>query len=74
MAHGGYGKRRVAGRKPSGSGGSSHRSKGLGVSKKPKTVSIKNQIRSIERILHKVCIPNSIWCSNGVAPLYTGYN
>lgn len=53
MAHGGYGKRRVAG------GG--RRSKGaLGVDKKkannklkPKTVSIKNQIRSVERMLRK---------------------
>ncbi|XP_059447228.1 rRNA-processing protein EFG1 isoform X2 [Corylus avellana] len=49
MAHGGYGKRRV---NPAG-----RRSKGLGVEKKPKpkpkSVSLKNQIRSIERMLRK---------------------
>lgn len=51
MAHGGYGRRRVAERKPLG-----RRSKGLAVEKKPKpkSVSIKNQIRSIERMLRKV--------------------
>ncbi|KAK9287973.1 hypothetical protein L1049_016418 [Liquidambar formosana] len=48
MAHGGYGKRRVAERKPV-----SRRSKGLGVEKKPKSVSLKNQMRSIERMLRK---------------------
>ncbi|XP_034686297.1 rRNA-processing protein EFG1 isoform X1 [Vitis riparia] len=48
MAHGGYGKRRVAERKPE-----SRRSKGLAVDKKPKSVSLKNQIRSTERILRK---------------------
>ncbi|XP_042514614.1 rRNA-processing protein EFG1 [Macadamia integrifolia] len=48
MAHGGYGKRRVAERKPS-----SRRSKGLGVEKKPKSVSLKNQMRSTERMLRK---------------------
>ncbi|KAF7151187.1 hypothetical protein RHSIM_Rhsim02G0032600 [Rhododendron simsii] len=59
MAHGGYGKRRVAGRKPKpvGASSSSRGSKGLGVDKKakpkPKSVSIKNQIRSIERMLRK---------------------
>lgn len=47
MPHGGYGKRRVAGRKPS----NSQRSKG--VAKKPKTASLKNQIRSTERLLRK---------------------
>lgn len=46
MAHGGYSKRRV---KPA-----SRRSKGLGMAKKPKPVSLKNQIRSIERLLKKV--------------------
>ncbi|XP_010542913.1 PREDICTED: rRNA-processing protein EFG1-like isoform X2 [Tarenaya hassleriana] len=51
MAHGGYGKRRVAERKNT--AGSSRRSKGLGVEKKPKNVSLKNQIRSIERMLRK---------------------
>ncbi|XP_047318504.1 rRNA-processing protein EFG1-like [Impatiens glandulifera] len=55
MAHGGYGKRRVAGRKPM--GGSSRRSKGLSVDKKskpkPKSASLKNQIRSVERMLRK---------------------
>ncbi|KAL5782749.1 hypothetical protein ACOSP7_007778 [Xanthoceras sorbifolium] len=52
MAHGGYGKRRVAERTPVG-----RRSKALGVDKKPKpkpkSVSLKNQIRSIERMLRK---------------------
>ncbi|KAI6693348.1 hypothetical protein NL676_021058 [Syzygium grande] len=46
MAHGGYGKRRV---KPAGG----RRSKAPGVEKKPKAVSLKNQIRSIERMLRK---------------------
>lgn len=45
MAHGGYGKRRV---KPAG-----RRSKAPGVEKKPKAVSLKNQIRSVERMLRK---------------------
>ncbi|XP_015871575.2 rRNA-processing protein EFG1 isoform X2 [Ziziphus jujuba] len=45
MAHGGYGKRRV---KPAG-----RRSKALAVEKKPKSVSLKNQIRSTERMLRK---------------------
>ncbi|KAG9444034.1 hypothetical protein H6P81_015374 [Aristolochia fimbriata] len=48
MAHGGYGKRRVAERRPV-----SRRSKGLGVDKKQKPVSIKNQIRSLERMLRR---------------------
>ncbi|XP_010278172.1 PREDICTED: rRNA-processing protein EFG1-like [Nelumbo nucifera] len=48
MAHGGYGKRRVAERRSVG-----RRSKGLGVEKKSKTVSLKNQIRSVERMLRK---------------------
>ncbi|XVE65922.1 hypothetical protein DITRI_Ditri08aG0038400 [Diplodiscus trichospermus] len=50
MAHGGYGKRRVAEGKRVG-----RRSKGPGVDKKPKpkAVSLKNQIRSIERMLRK---------------------
>lgn len=53
MAHGGYGKRRLAERKPVG-----RRSKGLAVEKKPKpkSVSLKNQIRSVERMLRKVWI------------------
>ena len=46
MAHGGYGKRRV---KPDG-----RRSKALGIGKRPKSVSLKNQIRSTERMLRKV--------------------
>ncbi|XP_030543485.1 rRNA-processing protein EFG1 isoform X2 [Rhodamnia argentea] len=46
MAHGGYGKRRV---KPA----AGRRSKAPGVEKKPKAVSLKNQIRSIERMLRK---------------------
>lgn len=49
MAHGGYGKRRIAERKHTG-----RRSKDLSVEKKPKAVSLKNQIRSIERMLRKV--------------------
>ncbi|KAM7255864.1 hypothetical protein ACFE04_011605 [Oxalis oulophora] len=48
MAHGGYEKRRVV---------TNRRSKGVGgvsnTTKKPKSVSIKNQIRSIERMLRK---------------------
>ncbi|GLT99487.1 hypothetical protein SLE2022_169240 [Rubroshorea leprosula] len=50
MAHGGYGKRRVAEGNRVG-----RRSKGPGVDKKPKpkAVSLKNQIRSIERMLRK---------------------
>ncbi|KAG6766182.1 hypothetical protein POTOM_030251 [Populus tomentosa] len=57
MAHGGYGKRRVAERKPP----VGRRSKGLGVDKKPKqkpkSVSIKNQMRSIDRMLRKELPP-----------------
>ncbi|KAJ6725935.1 RRNA-PROCESSING PROTEIN EFG1 [Salix purpurea] len=57
MAHGGYGKRRVAERKPP----VGRRSKGLGVDKKPKqkpkSVSLKNQIRSVERMLRKELPP-----------------
>lgn len=61
MAHGGYGKRRVAGRPPlsGGGGGGAGPSRGLGVrhhkdtDKKAKIVSIKNQIRSVERLLRK---------------------
>ncbi|KAJ8764586.1 hypothetical protein K2173_006458 [Erythroxylum novogranatense] len=55
MAHGGYGKRRVAERKPA----VGRRSKGLGVDKKPKpkSVSLKNQIRSLERMLRKELPP-----------------
>uniref|UniRef100_A0A9I9CP33 rRNA-processing protein EFG1 n=1 Tax=Cucumis melo TaxID=3656 RepID=A0A9I9CP33_CUCME len=45
MAHGGYGKRRV--------NPAARRSKGLAVEKKPKSVSLKNQIRSAERMLRK---------------------
>lgn len=53
MPHGGYGKRRVAGRKTTTS--TSHRSKlSGGVNKKPKAASLKNQIRSTERLLRKV--------------------
>lgn len=58
MAHGGYGKRRV---KPA-----ARRSKSLGVEKKPKPkpkpkakpVTLKNQIRSIERMLRKDLPPD----------------
>ncbi|KAB5545065.1 hypothetical protein DKX38_013177 [Salix brachista] len=57
MAHGGYGKRRVAERKPP----VGRRSKGLGVDKKPKqkpkSVSLKNQIRSVVRMLRKELPP-----------------
>ncbi|XP_022974417.1 rRNA-processing protein EFG1 isoform X2 [Cucurbita maxima] len=45
MAHGGYGKRRV--------NPAARRSKALAVEKKPKSVSLKNQIRSAERMLRK---------------------
>ncbi|KHG25657.1 rrna-processing efg1 [Gossypium arboreum] len=50
MSHGGYGKRRVGEGKRVG-----RRSKGPGLDKKlkPKAVSLKNQIRSIERMLRK---------------------
>jgi hypothetical protein len=61
MAHGGYGKRRVAERKPP----VGRRSTGLGVDKKPKqkpkSVSIKNQIRSIDRMLRKVLLLTSFF-------------
>ncbi|KAJ9154226.1 hypothetical protein P3X46_027584 [Hevea brasiliensis] len=55
MAHGGCGKRRVAERKPH----VGRRSKGIGVEKKPKpkSVSLKNQIRSTERMLRKELPP-----------------
>lgn len=49
MAHGGYVKRRV---KPA--AGRRSRTGGLGVEKKPKSASLKNQIRSVERMLRKV--------------------
>ncbi|KAL4590517.1 hypothetical protein LXL04_003449 [Taraxacum kok-saghyz] len=54
MAHGGYDKRRVAGRKPVNKA-TNHRPKALGVEKKPKAklVSLKRQIRSTERLLRK---------------------
>lgn len=53
MAHGGYARRRIEERRPLG-----HRSKGLGPDnkkgkKKAKSVSVKNQIRSTERMLRK---------------------
>ncbi|KAL1188834.1 hypothetical protein V5N11_021994 [Cardamine amara subsp. amara] len=51
MAHGGYAKRRVAERKTT--AGTSRRSKGLRVEKKPKNSSLKNQIRSIGRVIRK---------------------
>ncbi|WCJ23915.1 hypothetical protein M5689_005912 [Euphorbia peplus] len=56
MAHGGYGKRRVVDRKPP----VGRRSKSLSVDKKsnkPKSVSLKNQIRSLERMLRKELPP-----------------
>lgn len=52
MAHGGYARRRVEERRPLG-----RRSKGLGLDKKGKkqrSASLKNQIRSTERLLRKV--------------------
>ncbi|KVG61807.1 rRNA-processing protein efg1-like [Cynara cardunculus var. scolymus] len=54
MAHGGYDKRRVAGRKPVNKA-TNHRPKALGVEKKPKAKlgSLKRQIRSTERLLRK---------------------
>lgn len=52
MAHGGYAKRRVAERNTT--AGTSRRSKGLRVDKKPKNSSLKNQIRSISRMIRKV--------------------
>ncbi|KAI3814314.1 hypothetical protein L1987_19065 [Smallanthus sonchifolius] len=54
MAHGGYDKRRVAGRKPVNKA-TNQRPKALGVEKKPKSklVSLKRQIRSTERLLRK---------------------
>ncbi|RRT59844.1 hypothetical protein B296_00014930 [Ensete ventricosum] len=51
MAHGGYARRRLEERRPLG-----RRSKGLGLDKKrkkSKSVSLKNQIRSTERLLRK---------------------
>lgn len=61
MAHGGYG-RKNTGRAPMGRGGGRGANRGRGVGgvrmenekKKPKLVSTKNQIRSIERLLKKV--------------------
>lgn len=59
MGHGGYGKRRAAAverKKPAGQ----RRPKALTIDKKskantkPKAVSLKNQIRSVERMLRKV--------------------
>ncbi|CAA7024611.1 unnamed protein product [Microthlaspi erraticum] len=52
MAHGGYAKRRVSEPKQT-AGSSSRRSKALRVEKKPKIVSLKNQMRSVERFLRK---------------------
>lgn len=54
MAHGGYAKRRVSGPNQA-AGSSTRRSKALRVEKKkPKIVSLKNQMRSVERFLRKV--------------------
>ncbi|CAL1411207.1 unnamed protein product [Linum trigynum] len=53
MAHGGYGKRRVAGRQPS----VGRRSKIIDKKGKSKSVSLKNQIRSVERMLRKQLTP-----------------
>lgn len=57
MAHGGYARRRLEERRPLG-----RRSKGLGLDKKrkkSKSVSVKNQIRSTERLLRKD-LPNEV--------------
>ncbi|URE27374.1 hypothetical protein MUK42_26202 [Musa troglodytarum] len=57
MAHGGYARRRLEERRPLG-----RRSKGLGLDKKrkkSKSVSLKNQIRSTERLLRKD-LPNEV--------------
>ncbi|KAK6914022.1 rRNA-processing protein Efg1 [Dillenia turbinata] len=56
MAHGGYGKRRVSERKPV----SSRKAKGLGLAKKPKSVSLKNLIRSTERFLLRKNLPPEV--------------
>ncbi|PON40160.1 rRNA-processing protein EFG [Parasponia andersonii] len=54
MAHGGYGKRRV---KPA----AGRRSKSLGTEKKkPKAVSLKNQLRSVERMLLRKNLPAEV--------------
>ncbi|CAN0857328.1 rRNA-processing protein efg1 [Linum grandiflorum] len=53
MAHGGYGKRRVAGRQPS----VGRRSKPIDKKGKSKSVSFKNQIRSVERMLRRELTP-----------------
>ncbi|CAN1128911.1 rRNA-processing protein efg1 [Linum perenne] len=55
MAHGGYGKRRVAGRQPS----VGRRSKPIDKKAKSKCVSLKNQIRSVERMLRKELSPEA---------------
>ncbi|VVA89913.1 unnamed protein product [Arabis nemorensis] len=58
MAHGGYANRRVAERKTT--AGTSRRSKkGLCVEKKPKNSSLKNQIRSISRMIRKDLPPEA---------------
>jgi hypothetical protein len=51
MAHGGYGNRRVVNNRRSKPAG------GLSTVKKPKSVSLKNQIRSTERMLRKELPP-----------------
>ncbi|CAN1841271.1 rRNA-processing protein efg1 [Linum perenne] len=55
MAHGGYGNRRVAGRQPS----VGRRSKPIDKKAKSKCVSLKNQIRSVERMLRKELSPEA---------------
>ncbi|CAN1279718.1 hypothetical protein LINPERPRIM_LOCUS17130 [Linum perenne] len=62
MAHGGYGKRRVAGRQPS----VGRRSKPIDKKAKSKCVSLKNQIRSVERMLRKV-LPSPLYFVSCVA-------
>ncbi|CAN6439533.1 unnamed protein product [Victoria cruziana] len=55
MAHGGYGRQRIAQR-----GRVSRRPRGLVAERKPKSVSFKNQIRSVERILLRKNLPAEV--------------
>ncbi|ERN01445.1 rRNA-processing protein EFG1 [Amborella trichopoda] len=63
MAHGGYGRRRVAERGPVGRrtrGPGVEKKAKPGVEKKAKSVSLKNQIRSIERMLLRKNLPHEV--------------
>ncbi|XP_031473430.1 rRNA-processing protein EFG1-like [Nymphaea colorata] len=55
MAHGGYGRRRIAQR-----GRVSRQPRGLAAERKPKSASLKNQIRSVERILLRKNLPAEV--------------